>query len=137
MKRIFIDTNVLMDFIFMRQGCLDDEVEIFALGYEGKLVLIVSALSFVNTIYIAKHYDVSLENVKQSLLTLSKYIEIEGLSGENVCEMLESNWKDYEDSTQHRSAIDALAECIVTRNKKDFTLSEIPVLTPTEFLGSI
>ena len=50
------------------------------------------------------------------------------LSGQNVVDMLNSGWRDYEDATQHRSAIDEQADCIVTRNKKDFKASTLPVL---------
>ena len=46
-------------------------------------------------------------------------------------------WKDYEDATQHRSAIEEQADCIVTRNKKDFKASIILVLTPEEFFDKI
>ena len=46
-------------------------------------------------------------------------------------------WKDYEDATQYRSAIDEQADCIVTRNKKDFKASTIEVLTPAEFFDKI
>jgi predicted nucleic acid-binding protein len=47
--------------------------------------------------------------------------------------MLSSGWKDYEDATQYRSAVDELADCIVTRNKKDYKASTIEVVTPSEF----
>ena len=52
----------------------------------------------------------------------------------SVVDMLDSNWKDYEDATQFRSALDEQADCIITRNKKDYTNSSIEVLTPPEFL---
>ena len=48
--------------------------------------------------------------------------------------MPSSGWKDYEDATQHRSAIDEQADCIVTRNKKDFKAAQIPVFEPQEFI---
>ena len=51
--------------------------------------------------------------------------------------MLSSGWKDYEDATQYRSAVDEQADCIVTRNKKDFKASSIAVLTPTEFFDQV
>ena len=41
------------------------------------------------------------------------------------------------DATQYRSAIDEQADCIVTRNKKDFKTSTIEVLTPAEFFEKI
>jgi hypothetical protein len=51
--------------------------------------------------------------------------------------MLSSGWRDYEDATQHRSAFDEQADFIVTRNKKDFKASTLPVLSPVEFFSKI
>ena len=42
--------------------------------------------------------------------------------------------KDYEDATQNATALKAEADCIVTRNKKDFSDSSLPVYTPAELL---
>ena len=42
--------------------------------------------------------------------------------------------KDFEDALQYSSARQAAADYIITRNKKDFRFSDIPVLEPTEFI---
>ena len=42
--------------------------------------------------------------------------------------------KDFEDAMQYFSAKEIDADCIVTRNVKDFDFAEIKVLTPHEFL---
>ena len=42
--------------------------------------------------------------------------------------------KDYEDATQNATALKAEADCIVTRNKKDFSESSLPVYAPAELL---
>ena len=47
-------------------------------------------------------------------------------------EALVCDWKDYEDAVQHMSAIKVKADCMVTRNKKDFRKSVIPVYTIDE-----
>ncbi|MBD9018318.1 MAG: twitching motility protein PilT [Coprococcus comes] len=59
------------------------------------------------------------------------------MKGRTVIEMLSSDWKDYEDATQNQTAIIANAECIVTRNKKDFTASTLPVYTIKELFDTI
>ena len=41
--------------------------------------------------------------------------------------MLTAGWKDYEDATQNATAIKANADCIVTRNKKDFKDTTLPI----------
>ena len=43
-------------------------------------------------------------------------------------------WKDFEDSLQYYAAINAQADVIVTRNKKDFRVEDIDVFTPKELV---
>ena len=109
----------------------------FALGYSGDVDLIVSALSFVNTVYIGRKYKYPIDQIYDKLRLIAGFTEVADLSGQNVIDMLSSGWSDYEDATQYRSALYEHADCIVTRNKKDFKASTIEVLTPTEFFAKI
>ena len=82
--------------------------------------------------YIAHKYG--HDEVEDFLCKVSSFVEVLDLQGRVVVEMLSSDWKDYEDATQNQTAILAAADCIVTRNKKDFDKSSLPVYTVTEFL---
>lgn len=130
--RVYVDTNVLVDFVCKREPFAMAAKAFFARGYVGMYSLQTSALSFVTTMYIAHHYD--HEEVKKMLLRVSTFVEILDLQGSTVVEMLSSDWKDYEDATQNHTAISANADCIVTRNVKDFRESSLPVYTVEEFL---
>jgi predicted nucleic acid-binding protein len=133
MKRAYVDTNILVDLVLSRHEFLPDAQRVFALGYAGEVQLVVSALSFVNTIYLGRKYKFPMDDVLAKLRMIADFVDVADLSGQNVVDMLSSGWQDYEDATQHRSAIDEQADCIVTRNKKDFKASTLPVFTPTEF----
>ena len=135
--RAYIDTNILVDLVLSRQDFLPDAQRVFALGYAGEVQLIVSALSFVNTVYLAQKYKYPLDEVYSKLRLVADFVDVVDLRGQNVVDMLSSGWKDYEDATQHRSAIDEQADCIVTRNKKDFKASTITVLTAAEFFRQL
>ena len=135
--RAYIDTNILVDLVLARQEFLPDAQRVFALGYAGEAVLMVSALSFVNTIYLGKKYKFPSDEVQAKLRMIADFVDVVDLRGQNVIDMLDSGWKDYEDATQHRSAIEEHADCIVTRNKKDYKASTIEVLTPVEFFRKI
>ena len=130
--RAYIDTNILVDLVLARQEFLPDAQRVFALGYAGEVQLIVSALSFVNTIYLGRKYKYPMDEVYTKLRLIADFVDVADLSGQNVVEMLSSGWKDYEDATQHRSAIDEQADCIVTRNKKDFKASSISRSVPPD-----
>ena len=53
MKRIFLDTNILIDYIDNRAGA-DDAEQIFACGFSGEVLLFASSLTFANMAYIIK-----------------------------------------------------------------------------------
>ena len=131
--RAYVDTNILVDLVLSRQEFLPNAQRVFALGYAGEAQLVVSALSFVNTVYLGRKYKFPMDDVLSKLRMIADFVDVADLSGQNVVDMLTSGWRDYEDATQHRSAIDEQADCIVTRNKKDFRASTLPVLTPEEF----
>lgn len=137
MMRAYVDTNILVDLVLSRQEFLPDAQRVFAIGYAGEAQLVVSALSLVNTVYLGRKYKFPMDDVLSKLRMIADFVDVADLSGQNVVDMLNSGWRDYEDATQHRSAIDEQADCIVTRNKKDFKASTLPVLTPLEFFNRI
>jgi len=53
MKRLFLDTNILIDYIDNRAGA-DDAEQIFACGFSGEAQLYASSLTFANMAYIIK-----------------------------------------------------------------------------------
>ena len=135
--RAYVDTNILVDLVLARQEFLPDAQRVFALGYADEVELMVSALSFVNTIYLGKKYKFPSEEVLSKLRMIADFVDVVDLRGQNVIDMLDCGWKDYEDATQHRSAVEEQADCIVTRNKKDYKASTIDVVTPAEFFSII
>lgn len=130
--RVFVDTNILIDFVCNRQGFSEAAERLFAYGCVGKVKLMTSALSYVTVMYVARKYG--YQKVKESLLSVSKFVEVLDLSATIVIGALSSDWVDYEDATQNRTAVEAMADCIVTRNKKDFKKSVLPVYNTTEWL---
>lgn len=133
--KIFVDTNVLIDFVCDRAGFAEEADSLFALGFMGKVQLMTSALSYVTAMYVAHKYNYN--KVKESLQAIARFVYVLDLQSLTVVEMLSSDWKDYEDATQNHTALLAKADCIVTRNKKDFSESSLPVLTVSEFLKEI
>ena len=63
MMRAYVDTNILVDLVLARQEFLPNAQRVFALGYAGEVQLVVSALSFVNTIYLGRKYKYPMNEV--------------------------------------------------------------------------
>ena len=130
--RAYIDTNVLVDFVCRRDMFFEPAKALFAMGYIGRIKLIVSSVSILNTVYIGRKYGST--HIKAKLESLSSFVEIADLTSDIVISELASEWSDYEDAVQNKSAIKVNANCIVTRNKPDFSLSSLPVYTVEEFM---
>ncbi len=133
MRKVFIDTNIIVDLIADRKPFSQFAIQIFKLAEHGKIKLFTSSHSFATTHYLLKKYidEKVLRNVLFDLLDFVRIIPIdEGILKKG----LRSKIKDYEDAIQMMCAgsIEQI-DCIVTRNPKDFKASEISVLTPDEF----
>ncbi len=77
----------------------------------------------------SRHEIVTKLSVVKSLCTITP------IDDAILDRMLHCDFKDLEDAIQYYSALAAGAEIIITRNTKDFSTADIPVLTPSEFLG--
>ncbi len=134
MKRVFIDTNILLDFMCNRQGFAQDAVQIVSMAVRGEIQLFVSSLTMVNVKYIARKYNYSNKEIDASILRLLEYIRVSPITEEMIAEAYSSGAADTEDMIQALSAKSADVSCIVTRDPKDFSVIPIPVFSPKEFL---
>ncbi len=132
---LFIDTNVLIDFLADRQPFSVSAGKLFTLSLNKKIKIFISAISYNNIYYILKQHTTHKETIK--LLTqLSEMTEVIDLSDKLLANALKSEFKDFEDAIQYYSALSNTSiDKIITRNTKDFKLSEIPVMTPDEVLS--
>lgn len=86
---VFVDTNVIIDFVCKRDNFYDNAKKIFALGYLGELELRISSLSIINTMYIGKKYGIA--TIKERLKAVLKFVEVYGIETNIVTEALDSD----------------------------------------------
>lgn len=136
MKKVFLDTNILVDLIADRKPFSKFAIEIFQLAEERKLDIYTSSHSIATTHYLLKKY-MDEKALRSVLYQLFDFLHVVSVDESILKKGLLSNHKDFEDSIQIfcASTIDNLT-CIITRNIKDFKKSEIPVLSPDEFILS-
>ena len=137
MKRILIDTNIVIDLLSKRKEFYDDAATLFSLADKKELKLTISSLTFANTNYILT----KLKSAKEAREILRKFkVLVELLSlDDKITELALSDerFPDFEDGLQYFSAIENEIDIIITRNKKDFKNSKLPVLTAKEYLATI
>jgi predicted nucleic acid-binding protein len=135
-NRLFIDTNIMLDFLGERQPFYEPIAKLATLADKGKLKMVVSPISFATVNYFLAKNETS-EIAKEKLRKFKIISEICKLDEHTIEKGLNSSFKDFEDSLQYFSAVDANCEIIITRNVKDFKKSLIPVMTADEYLNSI
>ena len=135
MKKIFVDTNVLIDFLADRKPFSLISAQIFTYAVAGKVKLYISAVSYNNTYYILRQSHTHASTIKL-LKELSEITEVADVTELVIKNSLRSTFNDFEDAIQYNSALSIpKIDFIITRDSKDFKRSEIPVLTPTEGLA--
>ena len=132
--RLFLDTNVVVDSVKFREPYVYAIVPIFQMGQAGIHQLIISDLTFANVAYLSKK-GLSLFEWYDLLCELRSNVQIVPIRETCIDAALKLKSKDFEDALQYFSTKEARVDCIITRNKKDFNFSDIPVLEPTEFIA--
>ncbi|MBY0478193.1 MAG: PIN domain-containing protein [Chitinophagaceae bacterium] len=134
---LFIDTNVLIDYLADRQPFAEQAAEIFNCAELGLISIHISAVSYNNIYYILKRSLTHTATIK-ILDEITEMVQIAEVNDVVIKKSLKSNFKDFEDAIQYNSALLVpKLKAIVSRNIKDFKHSTVAVLSPTELLALI
>jgi len=136
MDRLFLDTNVILDLLGEREPFYDSAAKIATLADKGKIILIVSALSYPTIFYLLSKFE-DKDIVKEKLRKFKVIAETSDLSDRIIEKGLSSKFTDFEDALQYHCAIKQDCNILITRNEKDFKGADIPVMTPDEYLKSL
>ena len=133
--KLFLDTNIVVDLLGEREPYYESAAKIATLADKGSVQIIVSALTYSTTYYLLTRYEKG-EIVREKIRKFKIIAETSDLTDKIIDKGLSSKFSDFEDSLQYYCALKAECNMVITRNGKDFKESEIPVLTPNEYLSS-
>jgi predicted nucleic acid-binding protein len=137
MTDIFIDTDVIIDFLIDREPHSREAAIIFTLIEQRKLKGFVSSLTFSNLYYVLRKIE-SHNKVIAKLDSISSLLTILKVDQQTIKYAIESGFPDFEDSIQYKCALDyKKIDVLITRNIKDYKGSEIPVMTPADYLKMV
>jgi len=136
MKKIFLDSDILLDLLLDREPFVDDIAEIIENSLSNNIKLCISPITVTNIDYIIGR----LENKKKAAVQRKKLLQI--VSVENVGHSIvnqasNSKFKDFEDAVQNYCAEASGHQIIITRNTKDYKESDLSILTPKEYLAKM
>ena len=130
---LLIDSNVVLDVLMKRSPYYEASDKVWKLCETKMTKGYVSTLSFADLVYIMRK-QLNPDKTNDVLSLMKLIFEFADLCEDDIVKAAESRWNDYEDALQAATAKRIGADYIVTRNVKDFTLSEVKAVTPEELL---
>lgn len=137
MTHLFLDTNIIIDFLADRRPFSVDAARIFDYAEKGKTKLYLAAVSYNNVYYIISKHTSHNKTIK-ILKELEELTITIDTTAHSIKSALNSEFRDFEDAIQYFSSMaNNKIDGIVTRNASDFKISEIPVWTPHQAIQYI
>jgi predicted nucleic acid-binding protein len=134
MKRVLIDSDVILDFFFDRTPFAKDATILLSHCEAGRIRGYITPVIASNTYYLLSK-TASHKKVTEKLIQLLTFIDVLTMDKSVVERAINSGFTDFEDALQNYAAMQhGKIDAIVTRNVKDYKRSEISILTPELFL---
>lgn len=133
-KKVFIDTDVILDLLAKREPFYRFSAELFTLIDAGAVKGFISPVIVTNIHYILCR----LQDKKRAVINLQKLTALVNILpvNEKIIKLaLASEFKDFEDAVQYYTAVENNLKFLITRNKKDYKTADISILSADEYLN--
>jgi len=136
MKKIFLDSNVLLDLLLDREPFMDNIAQIIENSLSSNIRLCVSPIAVANINYIIGRLE-NQEKATTQRKKILKIVKVENVGQVIISKATNSKFKGFEDAIQNYCAEESGHQIIITRNTKDYKESNLSILTPKEYLAKI
>ena len=137
MKKLFIDTNIVMDLLSRREPFYESVAELFSLADKKQVELSVSSLTIANVANVLLS-QMDANKAKSVLRKLRLILRVLPLDDKIIGLALnDDTFPDFEDGLQYFTAIENEQDLIITRNLKGFRGSKLPAITAKQFIETI
>lgn len=126
--RLFLDTDVLLDFALGRAPYCEQSTELLEWASQHPGQCAMAWHSLANLHYLTK------SGASDFIKDLLKFVEVPSTGSREMNHALDLGFSDLEDAMQVSAALLFGAQIIVTRNVKHYRKSPIKVMTPAEVL---
>jgi len=133
MRKVILDTNIVIDIALERKPFNSDALKVFAGIKNNKIRAFVTATSITDIFYVLRKTLGSKETIRylKSLLNIVGILDTDSII---IFEALDSDWNDFEDAVQGYSALYNNIDCIITRNLQDYqNLKGVEIASANEF----
>ncbi|MGN0656240.1 MAG: PIN domain-containing protein [Ruminiclostridium sp.] len=132
-----IDTCVIIDALQNRKPYSEDAQKLFLAVSNRHINGILTAKSITDIFYILRRGLHNDSLTKECIHKLFLLFEVADTYAVDCQIALGAETKDYEDAVMIETAKRIGADCIITRNIKDYSSAGIPVYSPAEILDKL
>lgn len=134
MKKIFLDANIVIDYLDSSSKDHADAVNCLRIirKHFGKPV--VSPITFVIVNFVLGKFARNKQWHKKHMQLVFSGFEITAFHPSFISAVFATHFIDLEDGLQYQCALSAKTKVIVTKDLSDFFDSEIPVVHPHDFV---
>lgn len=129
--KILLDCDVLLDVMAGREKFLAGSARVFDACEAGEIQGAIAWHTLANAYYLAADRRKALAFFEDLL----SFVEVVSGDTELALEAIRAGFADFEDALQSACARRFEADFIVTRNVKDYKLSEVKAMAPADFVG--
>jgi len=133
---VLIDINILLDVLQKREPFYEISAALLAVVEIGRVKGYIAAHSLTTLFYLIKK-DRSASEARATITNVLQFIKIAPVDQSTIEQALNLDYRDFEDSVQMISAVQCKADCLITRNVKDYQPALLSVLQPVEFLATL
>jgi len=134
MKRVLLDTNVVLDFLLKREPNYGYAQDVIKEVVNGNVQGYITASMATDVFYLLQKTN-GKTFAFNSLDDLLIILDVLTVYRDDVYSALNSGWDDFEDALQAQVAVRSGMDAIVTRNIKDYTrANNIDIVLPNDFL---
>lgn len=135
MKKVYLDVNVVFDYLLERKPFSVEAIQIFELSRLGKIEVITDTQTIAFVFFYMVKKDKDRRRIKDKLAKLLDIINLTSLSEAALRKALAAdNPVDLEDAAQLEIALEANVDVFVTRDLDDYKNVSLRVLSPAQYL---
>lgn len=131
-----VDTNVVLDALANREPWAKEAKDLLFLAACGKLDLSLSGSTITDVYYLVNRYVTHDKHRSAEVVdTLMQSLSVVNVGMRECLFAAHSPVTDYEDAVVAEAARSAKLDYIITRNLEDYTHSEVPAVSPHDYLA--
>lgn len=135
--KVLIDTCIIIDVLQSRQPFFSEAQKLFIFAANRQFEGYITAKSATDIYYLSYRLTHDDKKTREILSKLFELFEIADTAGVDCRRAIPSPISDFEDAVMTETAIRIDADCIVTRNKKDYLKSPVPIFSADDFVRKI